>query len=291
MTAQNPIVEILSSTGMAANQNSPYQQYFLPTLTAAFAPGQITVRPPRSAQGNYDKDSNNNILNVARMIGKDADLIVTVGGLVAAEAVAKLPSGGNNWNAVFLSIIGNFPKQNSALLAKANNRVHFIGGVDLNATNLNPARAAALNVADETKICLYYNSNSHLAADELAHWNFYVGGLNLASSHDQTQPYNAARFAADFGGLAGMGAAAVVVSSDPFFASHAGDLSAAAPNGIPFCYPNELYTTRFGVDILNGASLENGYTTLANKAVEYLQGFMNGHPKSYLGVDVQDADL
>ena len=91
-----PIVETLASTSKVTDANSPYQQYFLPTLTGAFQPNAINVRPPRSAAGNYDPDSNNNISTVARMIGTDADLIVTVGGLVAAEAVAKLPSGGGN---------------------------------------------------------------------------------------------------------------------------------------------------------------------------------------------------
>jgi hypothetical protein len=192
---------------------------------------------------------------------------------------------------VFLSIIGNFPKANSALLTKAANRVKFIGGVDLNATNFNPARAAALG-KDPTQTYLYFNGNSHLAKDEVAQWKFLVGGQILQSSHDQTKQYDQTRFAADFAPLAGLGAQAVVVSSDPFFSSHAADLVAAAPQGIPFCYPNELYTTaRFGVDTIYGASLQNGYTTLALKAANYLQGLIAGNPKGWMGVDVQVADL
>jgi hypothetical protein len=284
MTAQAPVVEILSSTDQIVAQYSPFDQYFLSQISNI---ANVTVRPAKSAQGNYDKDSNGNILTVARTIGKDADLIVTVGGLVTAEAAAKLPTGGNNWNAGILSIMGNYPRKGSTLLS---HRGNFLGGVDLNATLLNAARAAVLGV-DNTKICLYFNSNAHLAQDELDHWNYYVGGLNLPSGHDQTRAYTAGQFATDFGKLAGMGAQAVVVSSDPFLASHAADLIAAAPN-IPFCYPNEFYQPRFGSgDKLVGASLQNGYTSLANKATKYLQRLTGGTAQTYLGVDVQDASL
>jgi hypothetical protein len=283
-----PVVQVFSSTDEILN-GSPYTNYFLPALKSGIA-NQINVLQPVSAGDDYDTNSANNILTKAKTLDKTANLIITLGGLVAAEAVAQLKAS-DYPSATFLVLVGNTPKHQSWLEKRDNNKIPLLGGVDLESTTLNPARADALVakwpnvVTDRTKICLYYNNNSHMIAEELTEWEFHVRGLTFPSSVSQSN-YTKTAFGTDFNGLPA-GTQAVVVSSDPFFAAKASDLSAAATN-VYVCYPTSAYTASTK-GIVYGSSLNDAYKALGAKANKYLNDLMQGTPPAYMGLDIQAA--
>lgn len=283
-----PVVQVFSSTDEILT-GSPYTNYFLPALKSGIA-NQINILQPVSAGDDYDTDSANNILTKAKTLDKTADLIITLGGLVAAEGVAQLKA--NDYpDATFLVLVGNTPKHNSWLEKRDNSRIPLLGGIDLESATLNPARANALIakwpnvVTDRTKICLYYNKNSHMVAEELTEWEFHVRGLVLPSSVSQSN-YDKTAFATDFNGLPA-GTEAVVISSDPFFAAKASDLSAAAAN-IYVCFPTSAYTSSTK-SIVYGSSLNDAYKALGAKANTYLNDLMQDNAPSYMGLDIQPA--
>jgi hypothetical protein len=289
MSAANPIVAIFASTDEILT-GDPYNKYFLPALTNNIVT-KLTIDAAVSAGDDYDTDSVKNILTVAQTLDQNADLIVTLGGLVAAEAVAKLKTK-DYPNAVSLVLVGNAPKHGSALEKK--NGIPLMGGIDLESTTLNPARVTALlsnfkSVTDRTKICLYYNQNSHMIQEELTEWNFHVDGYSLQSTANQAKAnYDPKAFGADFADLP-KDTQAVVISSDPFFAAKASDLAAAANTwGKPVCYPTSAFTVS-KTSIVSGPNLNLAYQALGNKANQYLVAFMKKAAPSFLGFDVQPA--
>jgi hypothetical protein len=293
----NPIVSIFSSGAALGSTNSVYSSFFS-ALNNGIPAGTITLKTVQY-NGDYDTNSTGQILNGtngAKTICKSSHLIVAVGGLVAAEAVAQLKKSDYS-NAVYLIMAGNTPKHNSNLEKQNPTNIPLLGGVDIESTNRNPARANALvstftaTVTDRTKICLYYNSNSHMVAEELAEWDFHVGGgngLSLTSTVKQNNNYDKQQFKDDLTHLP-TGTQAVVISSDPFFALKASDLSDVANNNcaVPVCYPGRAYTTMANKSIFSGPSMKAAYTALGAKANTYVNALITGNNiPVFMGVDI-----
>ena len=275
-------VAILSSTTF---QNSAQDGWFKSKMPAG------TVYTYFNADGDYETNSTGKLKQVAANIPNSVNVIVTVGGLVAAEAAANLKKNSLP-NTVFFSILGGRPKKNSALLTRPTQNIPLIGGIDLDTPNHNSERVALLQqyfptaVTDPTKICLYCNGNSHMADDEMEDWEFHMGAKDLVSSVKQQGGYNAQQFKDDFNTFGQI--QAVVVSSDPFFASKAADLIAAATAwNKPVCYPTEFYSgAQATTSLIYGPGLKAAFEALGTKVSKYISA-----PAGFMSVDKQPQSL
>jgi hypothetical protein len=225
------------------------------------------------ASGDYDSDSRRKMRTAVRKLVNTTmpkpDLLIATGGLVAAKAVSDFVDSHDD--VPFLVCVGRAPNEGSSLWGHS----HFIGGINLDTANQNTTRATLLrkrhsSITSVSHICLLYNKNSHMAAKEAREWSFF--GLLKESSVEHGSTYHASQFVDDFKSLP-RGTQAVIVSSDPFFASKAADLTAAAHHFAgPICYPNSLYqaTAQKGVSMIHGADLKAAYDELCAKALAYL---------------------
>jgi hypothetical protein len=225
------------------------------------------------ASGDYDANSKRKMKKAVRKIGNVAslELVVAVGGLVAARAVSDYIDAHDD--IPFLICVGRAPNEGSSLWEND----QFIGGINLDTANQNTSRATALMqrhpslISNVSSVCLLYNKNSHMAAREAKEWSFF--GPTKESCVDQAA-YDPSHFASDFTATSlPRGTQAMIVSSDPFFASKAADLTAAARAwGKPVCYPNELYKASAlpGMSMIYGPNLEAAYGALSAKALAYL---------------------
>jgi hypothetical protein len=225
------------------------------------------------ASGDYDSDSRRKMRTaVSKLVNTTMpkpDLLIATGGLVAAKAVSDFVD--THEDIPFLVCVGRAPNEGSSLWGHS----HFIGGVNLDTANQNTTRATLLrnrhpSITSVSHICLLYNKHSHMAAKEAREWSFF--GLLKESSVEHGSTYHASQFVEDFDSLP-RGTQAVIVSSDPFFASKAANLTAAAQLFAgPICYPNSLYqaTAQPGVSMIHGADLQGAYNDLCAKALAYL---------------------
>jgi hypothetical protein len=263
-----PKIAVLSST---AFKDSNRDGWFKSKLNL----GTTTLEYFNGA-GDYKKDSSaGKLKDEAEKIPREGpfDLIVTVGGIVAAEAAAKLKKNdfGGTPPKGFVSIFGGLPSKTSKLLEKDADHITFLGGVSLDTPNSNPERVKSLmnnfEVTNVTKIWLYYNKNSQLHEVEKEDWDFYVRGGTLESSVNQTA-YDPNDFNLDFANKIPPDAQAVVISADAFFGSRAAHLLAAAKmRGLPVCYPTELYDPQNPAKaVVYGPDFEQAFKALGTKA-------------------------
>jgi hypothetical protein len=243
-------------------------------LTGPLTAAGHTVLPLQHANGNYDANSKRDMKRAVRRllnVPNRPDLVIAVGGLVAARAVSDYTEAVGDLP--FLVCIGRAPNEGSSLW----DNDQFMGGINLDSANQNAHRAALLKqrypgVTSVRDICLYYNKQSHMAAREAREWSFL--GKLMESTVDHTAANTAAQFRNDFRSLP-VGTKAVIVSSDPFFASKANEITAAALAefpGRPICYPNAVYhaSAQPGFRMVYGANLKQAYAALGNMAVAFL---------------------
>lgn len=277
-------VAVLTSTDLPNNPNTNIN-YLQNIKNELNVPGGVNTTVI-SAQGNYNSNSTKNIMRVVRTnLQPNRDLILTVGGLVMAKALANFLYN-RRWQTPFLMLIGSTPSPTSGLW----NDPNLIGGVNLDTANQNNLRAQYMleyygqgqtsptaGFIDVSQICLLYNENSHMGAQESMAWQFH-GRPTLASSVNNQAAYvaNPNPFNNDFQNLPA-GTKAVIVSADPFFTSHAADIMQAAMQiipPIPICFPNEQYVTAAGSpqakSMIYGPNLAKAYTLLGQMANTYL---------------------
>jgi len=204
-------------------------------------------------------------------------LIVTVGGLIAAQEAARSTGA----TLPFISLIGGTP-------GNFKGGGYFRGGVSLESFAHNPHRIAHLKSLKipEEKICLLSNPNSFMSPLERTAWQaaprggvFDAGGTAGAGSPNSTATYKAA-----FGKISAAGMMAVVVSADPFFQATMDDLIneanqwIKAGQGRRICYPLHDYANPSGKcqpiagHTLYGPDLMEAYALLGQMAAKFLAG-------------------
>ncbi len=267
-------VGIVSSVALPVGPGTLFNALTGP-ITAA---GHI-IATPETAGGDYDVHSKREMRRAVRKLlnppapTPNPDMVIAVGGLVAARAVSDYFDAHENQALPFLICVGRAPNEGSTLWEND----QFMGGINLDSANQNTTRATLLMkknpglVSSVNEICLYYNKNSHMAAREAKEWSFF--GLLKESSVDHNAANTAGQFRDDFKTLP-RGTKAVIVSSDPFFASKASEVTAAALAefaGKPVCYPNALYPVAGQpLFMIYGANLAAAYDALGKKAVGLL---------------------
>jgi hypothetical protein len=226
----------------------------------------------------YDPQSLNTAVQVLNNDLK-VGLIVTVGGLVTAQAAAR------NTGATlpFISLIGGTPG-----VFPSPGQGYFRGGVSLETFAHNPHRVAHLRSLGipESKVCLLSNPNSHMAAAETAAWvSKGRGPVITAGASAGLGTFNsAATYRPAFAAIAAENMMAVVVSADPFFKETMDELIDAANDWIAggkdrrVCYPLHDYANASGKckpapgHTLHGPILEEAYESLGQMAARCLAG-------------------
>jgi hypothetical protein len=255
----------------------------IPDLIAKFqAPlmniATVTVSPFGPYKGKDTKPieasiTSNNLTTFA--------LIVTIVGNIAYDAAANVSTIN------FISLLGNRPKSPPSL---------FLGGVLLDSIASHHERLAMLKDKgiDSNAICLYYNGNSSMSADELKGWpkNWRVvkcSGDNDSTLYGKDFPNVIAKFD-------NPAVSAVVISSDPYFQSTKSDLISAANDwlaagGSYVIYPSQQFNTgaKSG-SIMYGPDLGEAY----RKMGEYAAIILNEKTppnRAYLGVRDTRTDI
>jgi hypothetical protein len=206
-------------------------------------------------------------------------LIVTVGGLVSAQAAGAKTGA----TIPFISLVGGtpgaFPSQGQG---------YFRGGISLETFAHNPHRVAHLKGlgVPENKVCLLSNPNSHMAAAETAAWVASGRGpvITAGASAGLGTSNSATTYRPAFAAIAAANMSAVVVSADPFFKETMDELIDAANNWIAggpgrrICYPLHDYANASGKckpapgHTLHGPVLEDAYESLGKMAANFLAG-------------------
>jgi hypothetical protein len=243
------------------------------------------------ANGKYDSAGgkiHKNLNKGARRLNKDADIVVALGGLVAAHAGAKLVK-----DKPLLVLIGRVPEKSDFDLTDNEN---YLGGVDLHTAQNNVDRREALMAKYQTikhnpeNVWLLYNPNARMADSEVTEWTAHGGKALPAMA---TGDNDTTDFAPAFARLNNKGANGVIVSADPFFTLHKDDLVAAA-NGvsgnIKACYPLKIYKDAAtapiaGTAIVRGADLEKAYETIGKKAGKIASDLQAGTDVKFAGLD------
>jgi hypothetical protein len=258
-------VGIVSSIPIPTGTGSLHEKLTKPITDAGHS-----IAAMKNAGGDYNAKSKRKMRRAVKdLLDADSfDLIISVGGLVAARAVSDAIAATDNVG--FLVCVGRAPNEGSSLW----DNDLFMGGINLDTPSQNPLRAAYLiqqnsgTVKSVTDICLYYNDKSHMAEKEANEWRF-SGGLVKKSSVDHTANDTAIRAAinADFASLPS-GTKAIIVSSDPFFAAKASILTDEFKS-MPTCYPNSRFSPPTG-SFSYGVDIGKAYNELGKKAVSYL---------------------
>jgi hypothetical protein len=183
------------------------------------------------------------------------DLIVTLGGLVAAEYAL------NNVRSVpFISLFGGRLYGFTGTLTG-----QFYGGVALETFDFNNERMRHLkghHKFNESLVCLLINPNSGCYKEELRNWRF-PGPIIRASNNQEIK---------DAFSNIDKSFKAMVVSADPIFTANMNDLVDAANNtGLHMCYPFQEYSNASkkpnkGKHTLHGPSLVEAHTALGEMA-------------------------
>jgi hypothetical protein len=258
-----------------------FETGFSEVSTGGVAPTYAT-NSPQEANGNYTADGNvhRDLFRGVRQLqrgAQKADIIVAVGGLVAAHA-AVLRS-----DVPFLVLIGRVPESDDFALTDNEN---YRGGIDLRAANHNRERRNALvdafNIPKED-IWLLFNPNSRMGKSEAHDWRQQGGRVMRATrpiDDDDPNGNDENEFAPAFQRLLNRArpAKGVVVSGDPFFAlrrnafvTAANHASTAQGGGMKMCYPFEIFgdatpKPALGSGITIGPNLIDAYKEIGRKA-------------------------
>jgi hypothetical protein len=247
------------------------------------APGtlpRITVIP-LEADGKYDDGDGGpgkrqELYNIIQNWNTDTsiELIVAVGGLVAAHAANKFSAK------PFLLMYGTTPPPPFNL-----NNPRLRGAVNLDLIRRNVDRNAELctryGITDPRHICLIWNENSKMGKIEKKEWvNDNGWPLHQKVSNNREADIARAIEKAEEDGAKG-----VVISGDPFFTSRKDIVVAAANDASPlkFCYPFEVYKDANpaptpGSAVIFGPSLETAYSMIGEKAGTIVAALKNSQP-------------
>ena len=226
-------------------------------------PGQNgrVVLDARDALGAYG-GAHQELNNAVKSLNATADVIVTVGGSIAAKAAADFAK-----DKPFLSIVGTTPNFN------INPHGTFRGGINLDTPASDAARngyvIAKWTTISANRVCLVHNKNAQMDQDELRAWRSQGWPEQGVGTGDNS----AINFANAFSSAAQI-ADAVVVSADPYFTQKRSDLVGAANNTtLKVCYPFQFYgdaNPASGQSMWFGPDLVGAYGTMGSKAASVL---------------------
>lgn len=218
-------------------------------------------------------------------------LIVTIGGVVSA--MAAVSSAMKPWIAVIGGIAGSFPNVSSS----AADRNKFWGGVSLETFKQNDVRITALKKKmaglQDSDICLLYNPNSDVSAQEKLLW---TGATPIPMGVNEGEN-DANYFQSGFDNIP-TNVKAVIISADPFFQDHMQVLIAAANSWASgdstnrrICYPLGDYKNRGAKynRTFHGPSLQDAYTKLGTMAATLIDTPTPGSLYQY-PLTADDAD-
>jgi hypothetical protein len=219
------------------------------------------VLDTRDALGAYG-GSHQELNNAVKSLNATADVIVTVGGSIAAKAAADFAK-----DKPFLVIVGTAPSFN------INPHGTFRGGINLDTPASDVARngyvTAQWTTIPASRVCLLYNGNGQMVQGELSAWLNKGWPAQKAGSGDNS----AIDFAKAFSNAA-QNADAVVVSADPYFTQQRPALVGAANNTtLKVCYPFQFYgdaNPASGQSMWFGPDLVGAYGTMGTKAASVL---------------------
>jgi hypothetical protein len=282
-TLSTPILGIVSSTTFSG---TPLAQQFCNALRAGGYEYDPTMPPgpkgrvvldTRDALGAYG-GTHQELNNAVKSLNATADVIVTVGGSIAAKAAADFAK-----DKPFLAIVGTTPNFN------IDPHGRFRGGINLDTPADNTARngyvIAKWTTIPANRVCLLHNKNAQMAQDELSAWRSQGWPEQEAAPGDNS----AIKFANAFSSAA-QKADAVVVSADPYFTQKRIDLVAAANNAnlnLKVCYPFEFYgdaNPATGMSMWFGPDLMDAYGKMGTKAASVL-----GSPNGSTGLDAANS--
>jgi hypothetical protein len=262
-----PILGIVSSTAFTG---TPLALAFCNALRAGgyeydptMPPGRngrvvLDVREVLGAYGGTRQELN----NAVKSLNATANVIVTVGGSIAAKAAADFAK-----DKPFLAIVGTAPSFN------INPHGTFRGGINLDTPASDVARnryvIAKWTTIPANRVCLLYNGNGQMVQGELSAWRSQKWPAQSAGSGDNS----AINFANAFSNAA-QNADAVVVSADPYFTQQRLALVGAANNTtLKVCYPFQFYgdaNPASGQSMWFGPDLVGAYGTMGTKAASVL---------------------
>jgi len=262
-----PILGIVSSTAFTG---TPLAQAFCNALRAGGYEYDPTMPPgphgrvvldPRDALGAYG-GAHQELNNAVKSLNATADVIVTVGGSIAAKAAADFAK-----DKPFLVIVGTMPNFN------INPHGTFRGGINLDTPASDVARngyvIAKWTTIPANRVCLLYNGNGQMVQGELSAWRSQGWPAQKAGSGDNS----AIDFTKAFSSAA-QNADAVVVSADPYFTQQRILLVGAANNTtLKVCYPFQFYGDALpasGRSMWFGPDLVGAYVTMGTKAASVL---------------------
>jgi hypothetical protein len=222
----------------------------------------------------YKRSNRTNLEDSIRHFLTRADLIVTVGGLVAFDAAkAVISTVSEAERKPFLSLVGATPTGAQPDF--------FWGGVSLESYASNPERVNLLINAGVTAagIGLIRNKNSSMLVEEAYVWegavgnsNFYFAGTDQNDNNEDSQ----AAFAAGFTAATAAAMRGLVISADPHFQNSrdnfvtAANAWLAADNSRYICYPSLEFRYAnpepVARSILLGPRLEHAYFFLGQIA-------------------------
>jgi hypothetical protein len=283
-----PKIAIVTSIAYGGNNQSCFERGVQVGYAAALP--QIV---PFQADGNYE-----GIQGKVRDAINDhpaPDLVVTAGGIVAANAAAAVLNTVNSTAYIYLAgIVQAAPGPTNK------------GGAVLNTPAQNPDRCHKLDYVlngDYTNVYLVINNNNPMETDpingEAAQWRatinnhvraFFTGGPNPTPPADPVQAITG-----EVNAFAPSAPSGLVISSDPFFRLYVTTLVRAFRThhtfaGVPICYPFKDYTDhdnsghghhldkpQLSLPLADAAFTDTGYYQLGLKAGTYLRTLVDQH--------------
>lgn len=261
-----PVLGIVSSTAFTG---TPLAKAFCDALRAGgyeydptMPPGRngrvvLDVREALGAYGGTHQELN----NAVKSLNATANVIVTVGGSIAAKAAADFAK-----DKPFLVIVGTTPS-----FAIDPHRT-FRGGINLDTPASDTARNGYLTAnwtIPANRVCLLYNKNAQMGQGEVSAWRSQGWPAQNAASGDNST----IDFPNAFSNAA-QNADAVVVSADPYFTQQRISLVGAANNTtLKVCYPFQFYgdaNPASGQSMWFGPDLVGAYGTMGTKAASVL---------------------
>jgi hypothetical protein len=285
-------IGILTSTVFSNQAGNTTGSEFRTAFETGFGAGlSYASKSPQEAFGKYS--ANGKVHRVLyrgvdqlRQGANKADIIVAVGGLLAAHAAVQRS------DVPFLVLIGRLPESTDFELTDND---QYRGGINQRAANYNQDRANALATTfgiAKSKIWLLFNPNSRTAKAEAHEWRQQGGRIVPAavSVDDDPNGNDPGEFIVAFQRLQRNNAAGVVISGDPFFAQRRNELVTAANNafngaGMVMCYPFEIFGTATPVPVASsginiGPRLLDAYRMVGQKAASLVAA-----PNNFQGLD------
>jgi hypothetical protein len=215
------------------------------------------------AEYGHSRNKRKKLNNGAKkLITGGVDLIVASGGIVSARAAVK--AAAKKDKKVLVCIGRDDPELGDDLDVD-------VGGINLNTPDANNHRLALLLQAnaglEEEDVWLVVNSNSAMGRQERDEWEAH-GRQCLETGKDRENKEGKLKSAFDY--ALDNGAAAFIISSDPFFTSKA-DKIRALTGGKPACFAfKQCLDTTAGANIAWGYDLEKVYQNLGTQAKNIL---------------------